>query len=90
MSMGYELEGEPRFVRDDDSSPLPGHYEATFRTDDGVVVERYVTDKGRAALLRISDHGRRVLDEREFIGLTTAPTLEHLLAALNADGGEGG
>ena len=87
--MGYELEGEPRFIRDDGSSPLPGHYEARFRTDDGGVVERYVTDKGRAALLRMLDDGRRALDEQEFNDLT-APTLAHLLAALDAEGGEGG
>jgi hypothetical protein len=88
--MRYQLEGELRFVRDDDSSPLPGHHEATFRTDEGAVVERYVTDKGRAALLRMSDDGRRVLDEHEFIEFTTEPTLEHLLAATEAEGGEGG
>jgi len=88
--MEYEVEGDLRFARDDSSMPLPGHYEATFRTRDGVVLERYLTDKGRAALLRILDEGRRVLDEREFTDLTTAPTLEHLLAAFDAEGGEGG
>ena len=88
--MRYALEGELRFVRDDDSSPLPGHYEATFRTDEGAGVERYVTDKGRAALLRMLDDDRRVLDEQEFIECTTEPTLENLIAATEAEGGEGG
>ena len=88
--MRYELEDGPRFVHDDDDAPLPGHYEATFRTDDGEVVERYVTDKGRAELLRMADDGRRTLDEQEFTDLTTAPTLDDLLAALDAEAGEGG
>ena len=88
--MRYELEDGPRSVRDDDDASLPGHYEATFRTDDGEVVERYVTDKGRAGLLRMADDGRRTLDEQEFTDLTTAPTLDDLLAALDAEAGEGG
>ena len=88
--MRYALEGELRFVRDGDSSPLPGHYEATFRTDEGAAVDRYVTDKGRAALLRMFDEGRRVLDEQEFNEFTIEPTLEHLLSVTEAEGGEGG
>lgn len=87
--MGYELEDGPRFVEDDDDAPLPGHYEATFRTDDGRVVERYVTDKGRAWLLRMVDDGRSTLSEQEFVDLTTPPTLDDLVAALSAEGGEG-
>jgi hypothetical protein len=88
--MGYELEDGPRFIDDDDDAPLPGHYEATFRTDEGEVVERYVTDKGRAGLLRMIDGGRTTMSEEEFAELTTPPTLDDLVAALAAEGGEGG
>jgi hypothetical protein len=87
--MGYELEDGPRFIEHEDGAPLPGHYEATFRADDGGVVERYVTDKGRAWLLRIVDEGRTTLSEQEFVDLTTPPTLEDLVATLDAEGGEG-
>ena len=87
--MAYELADGPRFIEDDDDAPLPGHYEATFRTDDGGVVERYVTDKGRAELLRMVDEGRSTLSEQEFVDLTTSPTLDDLIAALDAEGGEG-
>ena len=87
--MGYELVDGPRFIEDDDDAPLPGHYEATFRTDDGGVVERYVTDKGRASLLRMVDAGRTTLTEQEFIDLTTPPTLDDLLAPVEAEAGEG-
>ena len=88
--MGYELEDGPRFIDDGDDAPLRGHYEATFRTDEGEVVERYVTDKGRAWLLRMVDEGRSSLSEQEFAELTTPPTLDDLVAALAAEGGEGG
>ncbi len=87
--MVYELEDGPRFIQDDDGAPLPGHYEATFRADDGGVVKRYVTDKGRAWLLRMVDAGRSTLSEQEFVDLTTPPTLDDLLAAFDAEGGEG-
>ena len=87
--MGYELEDGPRFVEDDGDAPLPGHYEATFRTDDGGLVDRYLTDKGRASLLRMVDAGRTTLHEQEFLDLTTPPTLDDLLAAVEAEAGEG-
>jgi hypothetical protein len=40
-------------------------------------------------LLRIVDAGRTTLSEQEFVDLTTPPTLEDLVATLDAEGGEG-
>jgi hypothetical protein len=36
------------------------------------------------------DEGRSTLSEQEFVDLTTPPTLDDLVAALDAEGGEGG
>jgi hypothetical protein len=85
----FELHDGPRHVTHDDAQELPGHYEATFATDDAGLVRRYLTDKGRAELLRLVDAGQRSFRADELAWLTTEPTVEALLASMSGEGSEG-
>jgi hypothetical protein len=88
--MPYELVDGPRHVLDDGRSELSGHYEATFSTTSGERVERFLTDKGRAELLRLIDAGQRSFTRDELEWLSTLPSMDDLLATMEAEGGEGG
>ncbi len=87
--MTYVLEDGVRHVVDDERSELAGHYEATFSTD-GERVERFLTDKGRAELLRLVDAGQRSFTREEIEDLTTPPSFDDLLATMDGEGAEGG
>jgi hypothetical protein len=76
-------------VLDDEDAPLPGHYEVEVWTCDGEPVRRFVTDKGRAALLRLMDEGRTEISEDEVNELTTAPDLASLLDRMGSEAGDG-
>jgi hypothetical protein len=86
---GFSLRGGPVHVLDDDEAPLPGHYEVEVWTSDGEPLRRFLTDKGRAALLRLLDEGRSHISEEELNGLTTAPDLAALLDRMGREAGEG-
>ena len=58
-------------------------------TSDGEPVRRFVTDKGRAALLRLIDQGRAEISEDEVNELTTAPDLTSLLDRMGSEAGDG-
>jgi hypothetical protein len=73
----------------DDDAPIPGHYEIDVWTADGKPRRRYLTDKGRAEMLRLMDDGRREISEEEFNDLTTEPDLATLLAKMDREAGEG-
>jgi hypothetical protein len=85
----YRIEDGPTFVRDARDAPIPGHHEATFTAGDGTRVRRYLTDKGRAEVLRGIDEGRRTLTEADFEALTVEPSLKALLARMDREAGEG-
>ena len=87
--MTYVLENGVRHVVDDERSDLSGHYEATFSSD-GERVERFLTDKGRAELLRLVDAGQRSFTREELDWLTTPPSFDDLLEAMDGEGAEGG
>jgi hypothetical protein len=73
----------------DESAPVPGHYEAVFSTDRGERVHRYLTDKGRAAILRSIDKGRREFSREEYLELTVEPEMDALTARMDREAGEG-
>ena len=85
----YRLLDGPRHVTHDDRSELPGHHEATFAPWDGEPFDRYLTDKGRAELLRSVDAGQRAFTSEELEWLTTEPTMEALLTSMAEQGAEG-
>ena len=78
-----------RHITHEDPSELPGHYEATFETETGERTDRYMTDKGRAELLRLTDAGQETFTREELDWLTTEPTLDALLASMAGEGAEG-
>lgn len=85
----YRLVDGPRHVTHEGSSEIPGHYEATFETGTGERGDRYMTDKGRAELLRLTDAGQETFTREELDWLTTEPTLDALLASMAGEGAEG-
>jgi hypothetical protein len=85
----YRIEDEPTFIQDDGDGPLPGHYEAVFTRDDGERIERYLTDKGRAEILRAMEDGPAELSQETFETHTVEPDLEALLERMDREAGEG-
>jgi hypothetical protein len=85
----YRLDAGPTHVLDDGDEPLPGHYVAEFRTPDGSVVRRFMTDKGRAWLLQRMDEGRRELSGDELDDVTVPPDLDALVAKMAHESGDG-
>lgn len=85
----YRLLDGPRHEIHDDRDELPGHYEATFALSDGEPLDRYLTDKGRAELLRLVDAGQHAFTIEELAWLTTEPTMAALLASMAEQGAEG-
>ncbi len=61
----FRLVSGPRHVIDAGDEELVAHYEASFSTPHGALLERFLTDKGRAALLRRIDEGRRSFSGEE-------------------------
>ena len=84
----YRIDEEPRFVQEDDG-PLPGHYEAVFVRDDGEAVERYLTDKGRAEILRAMEDGPAEVSQEALDEHSVEPSLGALLERMDREGGEG-
>jgi hypothetical protein len=84
----YRLEEGPTHVVDEASDPLPGHYEVVFSTDGGRV-RRFLTDKGRAAILGSIDEGQRDYSEDEIRELTVEPEMGALTARMDREAGEG-
>jgi hypothetical protein len=85
----YRLVDGPTHVPDPDDEALPGHYEAGFRAADGSVVQRYLTDKGRAWLLRRLDEGDAELSDAELRERTVEPNLDVLVAKMEHESGDG-
>jgi hypothetical protein len=85
----YRIEDEPTFVQDEGDDPLPGHYEAVFVSEDGEPIRRYLTDKGRAEILRAMERGPAELSEEELEEHTVEPALDVLLERMDREAGEG-
>jgi len=86
----FSLREGPVHVLDADDAALPGHYEIEVWAVDGGSVRRFLTDKGRAEMLRLMDDGRRDISEEELSELTTEPDLAVLLDRMDREAGEGG
>jgi hypothetical protein len=86
----YRIRREPRFLRDDADEPLPGHYEGEFARGDGPPLRRYLTDRGRAEVLRLLEKGEHDLSQEDFDDLTVEPSMEALIARMAREGAVGG
>jgi hypothetical protein len=85
----YRVEDEPRYEFHGDGLPLPGHYETELSTEQGQRLVRYLTDKGRAEILRMLADGRHELSQAEVDDHTVEPDLDALVARMVREGGEG-
>lgn len=85
----YRFGDEPTFVFHEDDDRVPGHYELGLSTNTGDRMIRFLTDKGRATILRIMDEGRRELTQEEFDDHTVEPDVDILVARMVREGGEG-
>jgi hypothetical protein len=85
----YELVDGPHHVLDEEQSALPGHYEAVFAPTTGEPLTRFLSDKGYAGLLRLVDGGQHSFTRDELESLSTPPSIEDLLATMQAESGEG-
>ena len=81
---------EPVHIRRDDGAPIPGHYEMEVVSRDGRRLRRFLTDKGRAQVLRLLDAGQQELSQEEIADLTVEPDLDVLLQRMDREAGEGG
>lgn len=81
--------GEPFHVRNAEGAPIPGHYELDLEVDDGRTLRRFVTDKGRAEILRRLDEGLHDITQDEFDDLTVEPDMDALLERMGWEAGEG-
>lgn len=85
----FGLREGPFHVLDDHDAQLPGHYEIEVWPPNGEPRRRFLTDKGRAEMLRLMDDGRREISDEELHDLTTEPDLASLLARMDREAGEG-
>ena len=67
----------------------PMRYEAAFAAADGAKVRRYLTDKGRAAMLRLLDEGHDTFSAAQIEELTVPATQEALLERTRRESGDG-
>ena len=85
----YRLDEAPSHRVDAAGERLSGHYEAVFVTDDGERLTRFLTDKGRAAILQRMDEGQSEFSGDELREFTVEPDMEVLLARTEHESGEG-
>lgn len=87
----YRIVEGPTAVRQDGGDEdVPLRYQAHFSTPEGSTTLRFLTDKGRAQLLRALDDGRESFSTDEFEEMTLPPDLTLLRARFTKEGGEGG
>jgi fructose-bisphosphate aldolase class 1 len=84
----YRL-NQPFHVRNSDEAPVPGHYELDVEVHGGRTLRRFVTDKGRAEILRRLDEGLDDITQDELDDLTVAPNMDALLERMDREAGEG-
>jgi hypothetical protein len=87
---GYQICEPPESVEAGPESRLSGFYRGRFIAPDGERLVRFMTDKGRAGVLRMIDDGLTELTADEFETWTVAPDMSDLEARTVAESGEGG
>jgi hypothetical protein len=87
-STTFTLEGEPQALRAPNTTLLAAVHEARFTDATGASIRRFLTDKGRAEVLRRAGDGGTFTRE-EFERWTVEPDLEELERRYDAEAGEG-
>ena len=80
---------QPVHVRNAEHAPIPGHYELDIEVNDGPTLRRFVTDKGRAEILRRLDEGLPDITQDELDDLTVEPDMDVLLERMGREAGDG-
>jgi hypothetical protein len=80
---------QPIHVRNADDAPIPGHYELDVEVDDGRVLRRFATDKGRAEILRRLDAGDPDITQNQLDELTVVPDMNALVDRMGHEAGDG-
>ncbi len=86
----FRLVDGPYHVLDQDEGPLTAYYAVRFTTALGEEIERFLSDRGRAEMLRLIDRGQRAFSRTQLDDLTVPPSVEPLVSRIEAEGGEGG
>jgi hypothetical protein len=85
----FTIREGPSHVAHEGAGMLSGFYRAEFVDENGEPLPRYLTDKGRAELLRRVDDGQSEFSKTELEEMSVAPTLEALEERTDKEAGEG-
>lgn len=85
----FTIREGPHHVVNEGPGLLSGFYRAEFVDENGEALPRYLTDRGRAELLRRVDDGQREFSGTELEELSVSPTLEALEERTDKEAGEG-
>jgi hypothetical protein len=85
----FTISEGPTHVVHEGPGPLSGFYRVELVDERGKRLLRYLTDKGRAELLRRVDEGELEFSEPEIEELTVVPDLSALEARTDKEAGEG-
>jgi len=85
----FTIREGPSHVAHEGAGMLSGFYRAEFVDENGEPLPRYLTDKGRAELLRRVDEGQREFSETEIEEMSVAPNLVALEERTDREAGEG-
>lgn len=86
----YTLVDGPHHEIAPEGTLLTGYYRAVFERGDGERIERFLTDAGRAEVLRRRGEDDPTFDGEEFEDWTVVPDVTALLARYTAEAGVGG
>jgi hypothetical protein len=84
----YRIVEGPTHVEAPDTTLLTGYYRAVFEGD-GARHTRYLTDKGRAEVIRRQDDGEDSFTSEDLQRVSVDPDLRSVLERYDAEAGEG-
>ena len=85
----FRLITGPEHLLAPERSALTGYYRVVFSSDAGETLERYLTDAGRAEILRRRGDGDPTLSSKEYRQWTVVPNMVALEARYHAEAGQG-
>jgi hypothetical protein len=85
----FTIKEGPTYLAHEGPGLLSGFYRAEFVDENGEPLRRYLTDKGRAELLRRVDDGQREFSQTEIEEMSVTPSLEALEERTDKEAGEG-
>jgi hypothetical protein len=85
----YLLVEGPSHTKAPDWTLLTGYYEAVFEDDGGVRHARFLTDKGRAEVVRRQGEDQLSFSPEEIERWTVEPDVQTVIERYEAEAGEG-